>query len=178
MVDSGARKHVVSRRDLNSAELETMRISRNPTTVVTANGEVANPRRSHGPCQRIDLFVTVMCLEDTPAVLSVGKLCEDDGYTHHWTRGQKPHLTRNGKKINCKKSNNVPFFVPGLPTSSSTSSTPSSSTSSSQDSVIGTENPAAERSGSMSGELPGNPLQKPAETENPNKNEDDEEVQK
>ena len=32
--------HMVSKRDLNSAELETMTISRNPTTVMTANGEV------------------------------------------------------------------------------------------------------------------------------------------
>ena len=32
--------HVVSRKDLNSAELETVRISKSPTTAVTANGEV------------------------------------------------------------------------------------------------------------------------------------------
>ena len=38
--DSGASTHMVSRKDLNSAELETMRTSRSPTTVMTANGEV------------------------------------------------------------------------------------------------------------------------------------------
>ena len=32
--------HMVCKRDLNSAELETMRILRSPTTVMTANGEV------------------------------------------------------------------------------------------------------------------------------------------
>ena len=40
VVDSGASMHMVSKKDINSAELETMRISRNPTTVMTANGEV------------------------------------------------------------------------------------------------------------------------------------------
>ena len=40
VVDSGASMHMVSKRDLNSAELETMRTSRSPTTVMTANGEV------------------------------------------------------------------------------------------------------------------------------------------
>ena len=41
VVDSGASMHmVVSKKDLNSAELETMRVSKNPTTVMTANGEV------------------------------------------------------------------------------------------------------------------------------------------
>ena len=40
VVDSGASMQMVSRKDLNSAELETVRISKSPTTVVTANGEV------------------------------------------------------------------------------------------------------------------------------------------
>ena len=40
VVDSGANTHMVSRKDLNKAALETVRISKNPTTVMTANGEV------------------------------------------------------------------------------------------------------------------------------------------
>ena len=40
VVDSGACMHRVSKKDLNSAELETVKISRNPTTVMTASGEV------------------------------------------------------------------------------------------------------------------------------------------
>ena len=32
--------HMLGRKDLNSAELKTVRISKSPTTVVTANGEV------------------------------------------------------------------------------------------------------------------------------------------
>ena len=32
--------HMVSKRDFNSAELETMRTSRSLTTMMTANGEV------------------------------------------------------------------------------------------------------------------------------------------
>ena len=38
VVDSGASRH--NRKDLNSNELETVRVSRNPTTVITANGEM------------------------------------------------------------------------------------------------------------------------------------------
>ena len=40
VVDSGAGMPTVSRKDLNSAELDTVRVSKSPTTVVTANGEV------------------------------------------------------------------------------------------------------------------------------------------
>ena len=120
--------------------------------------------------------MTVMLIEKTPAVLSLGKLCEDHGFSYHWTGGQKPHLTKNGKTINCKKANYVPFVVPGLSTSSSTSSSLAWSTSSSQDTVINTENPATERSEIMSEESRGNPSCGSAETENTNKNEDDEEL--
>ena len=135
---------MVSKKDLNSAELETMRISRNPTTVMTANGEVLTREEATENVTELDLFVTVMLLEDTPAVLSLWKLCDDHGYTCHWTSGQKPHLTKNKKKLSCHIANCVPFVVPGLSTSSSTSSSLASSTSSSQDTVISTANQATE----------------------------------
>ena len=40
VVDSGASMHMVSKKDLNFAESETVTTSRSPTTVFTANGEV------------------------------------------------------------------------------------------------------------------------------------------
>ena len=40
VVDSGACMHLVSNKDLKSAEVETMRTSRSSTTVMTADGEV------------------------------------------------------------------------------------------------------------------------------------------
>ena len=38
--DSGASMDMLSKKDLSSDEMNTLRRSRNPTTVVTANGEV------------------------------------------------------------------------------------------------------------------------------------------
>ena len=55
VVDSGARVHMVRKRDFNSAELQTMRTSRSPTTVMTANVEVQN-KRSNVTRQRIGLI--------------------------------------------------------------------------------------------------------------------------
>ena len=40
----------------NSAELETMRIVKNPTTVITANGEVLTKEEATVICQRIGLI--------------------------------------------------------------------------------------------------------------------------
>ena len=69
--------HMSSRKDLNSAELETVRISESPTTVMTAHGEVPTKEEAAVYVRESDLFVTVKLLEDTPAVLSLGKLCEN-----------------------------------------------------------------------------------------------------
>ena len=111
-----------------------MRTSSSPTTVMTANGEVQTREEATVYVKELDLFVTVMLFEEIPAVLSMAKLCEDHGYTYH--SGQKPHLIRNGKRIDCNFSNYVPFVVPGLPTSSSSpTSSPTSPSSSSQESI-------------------------------------------
>ena len=40
VADSGASMHMTSKKDLNSAELKTVRTSKSPTTVITVNGEV------------------------------------------------------------------------------------------------------------------------------------------
>ena len=120
----------------------TMRTSRSPTTVMTANGEVQTREEGTVYVKELDLFVKVMLLDETPAVLSLEKLCEDHGYTYHWISGQKPHLIRNGKRIVCNKSNYVAFVVLGLSeSSSSTTPSPTSPSSSSQDSLMSTETP-------------------------------------
>ena len=90
--------HMVSRKDLDSAEFATVRISKSPTTVVTANGEVPTKEEATVYVSELDLFVTLVLLEDTPAVLSLEKLCKELGFCYHWTSGHKPHLVKNGRK--------------------------------------------------------------------------------
>ena len=68
---------------------------------------------------------TMKVLENTPAVLSLGKLCDENGYSNEWINGQKPHLIKNGIRIICNTENFVPIVVPGLPSSSSESSSTS-----------------------------------------------------
>ena len=133
VVDSGASMHMLSRKDLNSAWLETVKVSKNPTTAVTANGEVQTQEEATAHVKEFDLFVTVKLLEDISAVLSLGKRCEDHGYSHEWTSGQKPHLIKVGRRTKCSTENYVPIVVPGLSTGSSSSATPTSPTSLPQD---------------------------------------------
>ena len=56
-----------------------MRTSRSPTTVMTANGKVQTREEA---TIELDLFVTVVLLEETLAVLPLWIICEDHGYTY------------------------------------------------------------------------------------------------
>ena len=86
--------YMVSEKDLNSAEMDTLTTSRVPTIVITANGEVQTHEEATVLCQRIGIFVTMKVLEDMPAVLSLGKLCDEHGYPYELINGQKPHLIK------------------------------------------------------------------------------------
>ena len=66
MVDSAPNMHMVIKKDLNSAALETARASKSPTTVMTANGEVLTKEEATVYVRELDLFVTERLLEDTP----------------------------------------------------------------------------------------------------------------
>ena len=105
--------HMFCRKDLNSAELETVRVSEGPTTVVIANGEVQTKEKATVSGRELDLFVTAKLLEYTLAGLSLGKLCEDHRYPHEWTSHQKPQLIKNGRRIKCSTENYVLIVVPG-----------------------------------------------------------------
>ena len=112
--------HMLSRKDLKSAELDTA-ISQNPTTVVPANGEVQTNDEATVYVRELDLLVTVKLLEDTLADLSRGKLCEDHGCSFEWTGSQKPQLIKNDRRMKCSTENYEPIVVPGLPTGFSSS---------------------------------------------------------
>ena len=122
VVDSGASMHMISKKDLSNAEMDTLTKSCSPTIVITANGEVQTHEEAIVYVKELDMFLTMKVLENTPAVLSLGKLCDENGYSYEWINGQKPHLIKDGIRIICNTENFVPIVVPGLTSSSSTSS--------------------------------------------------------
>ena len=94
VVDSGASMDMISKKDLNSAEMDTLTKSCSPTIVITANGEVQTHEEATVYVKEWWKFLTMKLIEDTPAVLSLGKLCEEHGYSYEWINGQKPHLIK------------------------------------------------------------------------------------
>ena len=125
VVDSGASMHMISKKDLSEAEMDTLTKSCSPTIVITANGEVQTQEEAIVYVKELDIFMTMKVLENTPAVLSHGKLCDENGYSYESINGQKPHLIKNGIRIICNTENFVPIVVPGLSSSSSGSSSTS-----------------------------------------------------
>ena len=116
---------MISKKDLSKAEMDTLRKSCSPTIVITANGEVQTHEEAIVYVKELDIFLTMKVLENTPAVLSLGKLCDENGYSYEWINGQKTHLIKDGIRINCNTENFVPIVVLGLTSSSSTSSSSS-----------------------------------------------------
>ena len=105
--------------------MDTLTKSFSPTIVITANGEVQTHEEAIVYVKELENILTMKVLVNTPAVLSLGKLCDENGYSYKWINGQKPHLIKDGFRIICNTENFVPIVVPGLSSSSSASSSTS-----------------------------------------------------
>ena len=117
--------HMISRKDLRNAEMDSLTKSCSPTVVITANGEVQTHEEAIVNVKELDVFLTMKVLDNTSAVFSLGKLCDENGYSYEWISGRKPHLIKDGIRIICNTENFVRILFPGLSSSSSASSSTS-----------------------------------------------------
>ena len=72
VVDSGASMHMLSKMDLSKAEMDTLTKSCSLTIVITANGEVQAHEEAIVYVKELGIL----------AVLSLGKLCDENGYSY------------------------------------------------------------------------------------------------
>ena len=170
VVDSGASIHMVSRKDLNSAELDTVKVSKNPTVAMTGNGEVLTKKERQRSMSKYGFIRDTDASRRYTGSSSTRKTLRRSGKNYQldqWSETKKPQLIEIGRRTECNTANYVPLVILGLSASSSSSSSPTSLTSSSQ-------HPTSRRSESMSDEVRGDSSRGPAETENPNKNDNEE----
>ena len=78
--------------------MDTLTTSGSLTSVKTANGEVQTREEARVYVKELDMFMKVKIFEDTPAVFSFGKFCEDHGYSYEWTNGQTPCFIKNSRR--------------------------------------------------------------------------------
>ena len=62
VVDSGASMHMISKKDLNDAEMDTLTKLCSPTIVITANGEVQTHEEATVYVKELEIFLTMKVL--------------------------------------------------------------------------------------------------------------------
>ena len=72
---------MMSRSELTSGEKDTIRRSKEPTIITTTSGEAESTEEATVYVNDLDVFVTMMLLEDSPAVQSLGLFFAEVGYS-------------------------------------------------------------------------------------------------
>ena len=73
VVDSGASMHMISKKDLSDAEMDTLTKSCSPAIVITANGEVQTHEEATVYVKELDLFLTMKVLDNTASSIIARK---------------------------------------------------------------------------------------------------------
>ena len=112
IVDSGASRRMIGLSELNETEKNTIRKLKQPFLIQTAHGVVACDKEAKIYIHDLDLWVWAGLLEDSPAVLSLGLLCKEMGFSFSWKEGEDyGFLKKRGKTIKCKTVCNVPTIT-------------------------------------------------------------------
>ena len=82
--------------------------------VTTANGEVHINTQVRVYVHELCLFVWAYLLKCDVAILSLGALCDNEGFTYPWKPGCCPTLSKQGLKVECKQFYNVPVIFPTI----------------------------------------------------------------
>ena len=53
----------------------------------------------------LDVFATLMLLDESPTVLSLGSLCDEERYSCEWKKGESPTL-RSDRQVTRSRSEN------------------------------------------------------------------------
>ena len=84
----------------------------NPIPITTANGEVKIHAQVRVYVKELCIFVWAYVLDCDVAVLSLGMLCDEEGFTYKWVPNTPPTLTKDDFSVTCYPSNNVPVIFP------------------------------------------------------------------
>ena len=84
----------------------------NPIPITTANGEVKIHAQVYVYVKELCIYVWAYVLDCDVAVLSLGMLCDDEGFTYQWVANTPPTLTKDGFTVTCYPSHNVPVIFP------------------------------------------------------------------
>ena len=111
MVDSGSCFDLINRGDLTEAMQNRVRQG-DPVPLATANGAVDARDRVKVNLRNKGGNFDALVLEDTPSVLSLGRLCMEEGYKFVWEPGELPQLVPpKGRAITLSMKDRVPILA-------------------------------------------------------------------
>ena len=117
ILDSGASFHLISPSFMTREERKTIQKSSNPIPLSTANGTVRATDEAWVYVTELKRKVRCYILPKVPPLLSMGKLCLEDGYRFVWDADEPflqekaPHRHRGeAPKIYCRVSFNCPYM--------------------------------------------------------------------
>ena len=88
----------VGKNHLTPEEADTIPASKTLCETLTAHGTVFTCGEATVHFEDLDMFVPVQLLEDSPPVLSSGRLCVENGYTYEWKPGESSHQESKKEK--------------------------------------------------------------------------------
>ena len=111
IVDSGASKRMIGINQLTESERKSIRCLSIPFLVQTAHGVVHCTNEARIYIHDLKLWVWAQLLEDSPAVLSLGLLCTQMGYSYYWKDGEEQsYLVRMATPLDAKLHVTCPPF--------------------------------------------------------------------
>ena len=115
IVDSGAGFHCVQRSNLSNVELQTLK---NTTSIAlqTANGMVNANQVVQVYIQELRLKLWALILDNTPCLLSMGRLCRQHGFTFTQEDANPPVLYKGDIRVYCQSTFDVPYITAGSDT--------------------------------------------------------------
>ena len=147
IIDSGASFHLMQFGDLTPSEYKTMRKMEVSILLETANGEIESEYETEIWVHELKMFVTAVLLDDTPAVLSLGKLVEQNGFDYIWKTRTVPFLQKGTLKVFCYPVHDVPFICTSTPAESNLVPASSSQSPADKEAERKLEQPAGAKAG-------------------------------
>ena len=109
VIDSGASQHLIGFDKLTPKEKGSIRSIAEPQRLQSANGIVTVDKEVHIFVPALNMSVWAQLMDDCPAILSMGNLCSQQGWTYEWKNGQSPTLSKGTRRITLTPFHDVPM---------------------------------------------------------------------
>ncbi len=113
LMDTGCAQDLINDKMSSGIPIKTL-TSSGRLIFSTANGRVASRNVVPVFCKELNQVVQPYLLKDTPAVLSIGQRCMEQGFIFHWEAGKLPIMTNpEGLVVELEVDRNIPYLRSG-----------------------------------------------------------------